>query len=253
MERGRSGRRERGARRTRRCASSSRPIAYSLIPRSAGPTTEASAAGPRRRAASTIASLPQGEVPPIPESQAKLVVFDLLHDLEDEAIEIYERGKVPGRGFQARALPRRGTRPWTPNSAWPRSTRSGRRWLKAYLDLQAGSSSWSRRSPFFAIFSTWSALHFRSLVLLKLQKEPSTTRTTSIPARGGRQHRPAQARRGPAPQQEGRGPAPPRRHRARSPGIAAPRGRARAEARRPLRPTSQGGDTGLGPSRAGLG
>ena len=33
------------------------------------------------------------ERPGDPESQAKLVVFDLLHGLEDEALEIYERAK----------------------------------------------------------------------------------------------------------------------------------------------------------------
>ena len=99
---------------TRPCACSSRPIACSAIPRSAGPTTGASEEG-GRGGRLRLPQLPQGAAGD-PESQAKLVVFDLLHGLEDEALEVYERAKSLRR-FSPRALARARARRWTPSSA----------------------------------------------------------------------------------------------------------------------------------------
>jgi curved DNA-binding protein CbpA len=102
-----------------------------------------------------------------PESQAKLVVFDLLHGLEDEAIEVYERGKTLGDFRLERYLERGEAMDAELFIAEEYEKRE--RWLKAY-SIYKRLIAMEIEKPWFRYFFEVVALRFRSLVLLKLQK-----------------------------------------------------------------------------------
>jgi len=105
--------------------------------------------------------------PDDPESQAKLVVFDLLHDLEDEAIEIYERSKSLGDFRLERWLERGEAMDALFCLAEEYEKRE--RWLKAH-SLYRRLILMERERPWFRYFFDVVALRFRTLVLLKLPK-----------------------------------------------------------------------------------
>jgi len=102
-----------------------------------------------------------------PESQAKLVVYDLLHDLEDEALEVYEKA----RSFEDFRLERWLERGEAMDAEfclaeeYEKRDRIIKAWLhyKRLIELEA-------ERPWFRYFFDVVALRFRTLVLLKLPK-----------------------------------------------------------------------------------
>jgi tetratricopeptide (TPR) repeat protein len=102
-----------------------------------------------------------------PESQAKLVVFDLLHGLEDEAIEIYERGKTLGDFRLERYLERGEAMDAEFFIAEEYEKRE--RWLRAY-SIYKRLIAMELEKPWFRYFFEVVALRFKNLVLLKLQR-----------------------------------------------------------------------------------
>jgi curved DNA-binding protein CbpA len=104
-----------------------------------------------------------------PESQAKLVVFDLLHSLEDEAIETYERGKSLGVDFRLERYLARDEAMDAELCIAEEYEKRGK-WLKAYL-IYRRLIVLEQEKPCFRYFFDVVILQFRSLVLLKLQKE----------------------------------------------------------------------------------
>jgi len=102
-----------------------------------------------------------------PESQAKLVIFALLHGLEDEAIEVYERGKTLGDFRLERYLERGEAMDAEFFIAEVYEKRE--RWLKAY-SIYKRLIAMEIERPWFRYFFEVVAIRFRSLVLLKLQK-----------------------------------------------------------------------------------
>jgi curved DNA-binding protein CbpA len=104
-----------------------------------------------------------------PESQAKLVVFDLLHNLEDEAIEIYERGKSMGVDFRLERYIAR-DEAMDIEFCIAEEYEKREKWLKAYL-IYRRLIVMELEKPCFRYFFDVVILRFRSLVLMKLQKE----------------------------------------------------------------------------------
>jgi curved DNA-binding protein CbpA len=100
-------------------------------------------------------------------SQAKLVVFDLLHGLEDEALEVYERSK----SFDDFRLERYLERGEAMDAEFciAEEYEKRERWLKAY-SLYKRIIAMELEKPWFRYFFEVVILRFRSLVLLKLQK-----------------------------------------------------------------------------------
>jgi curved DNA-binding protein CbpA len=102
-----------------------------------------------------------------PESQAKLVVFDLLHGLEDEALEVYERA----RSFDDFRLERWLERGEAMDAEfciaeeYERRDRIIKAWLhyKRVIEMEA-------EKPCFRYFFDVVALRFKTLVLFKLPK-----------------------------------------------------------------------------------
>jgi curved DNA-binding protein CbpA len=107
------------------------------------------------------------ERPGDPESQAKLVVYDLLHGLEDEAIEIYERSK----SFEDFRLERYLERSEAMDAEFcvAEEYEKRERWIKAYA-IYRRLVAMEAEKPCFKYFFEVVALRFRSLVLLKLPK-----------------------------------------------------------------------------------
>jgi len=105
--------------------------------------------------------------PSDPESQAKLVVFDLLHGFEDEALEIYERAKSFGDFRLERWLERGEAMDAEFCIAEEYEKRD--RWLKAY-SLYKRLIAMEAEKPWFRYFFEVVLLRFRTLVLQKLQK-----------------------------------------------------------------------------------
>lgn len=105
--------------------------------------------------------------PADPESQAKLVVFDLLHDLDDEAIEVYERSK----SFDDFRLERFLERGEAMDAEFCLAEEYERRerWIKAY-SLYKRLVAMELEKPAFRYFFDVVVLRFRSLVLLKLPR-----------------------------------------------------------------------------------
>lgn len=102
-----------------------------------------------------------------PESQAKLVVYDLLHNLEDEAIEVYERSKA----FEDFRLERWLERGEAMDAEFCLAEEYERRerWLKAY-SLYRRLIIMELEKPTFRYFFDVVLLRFRTLLLLKLPK-----------------------------------------------------------------------------------
>lgn len=102
-----------------------------------------------------------------PESMAKLVVFDLLHGFEDEALEVYERSK----SFEDFRLERYLERGEAMDAEFciAEEYEKRERWLKAY-SLYKRLIAMELEKPWFRYFFEVVILRFRSLVLLKLQK-----------------------------------------------------------------------------------
>jgi curved DNA-binding protein CbpA len=106
-------------------------------------------------------------LPNDPASQAKLVIFDLLHGLEDEALEVYERAKTLG-DFRFERYLERGEA-MDAEFCIAEEYEKRERWLKAY-SLYKRIIAMELERPWFRYFFDVVILRFRSLVLLKLQK-----------------------------------------------------------------------------------
>jgi curved DNA-binding protein CbpA len=102
-----------------------------------------------------------------PESQAKLVVYDLLHDLEDEAIETYERAKAFG-DFRLERFLERGEA-MDAEFCLAEEYEKREKWLRAY-SIYKRLILMEIEKPCFRYFFEVIILRFRSLVLLKLQR-----------------------------------------------------------------------------------
>ncbi len=102
-----------------------------------------------------------------PESQAKLIVFDLLHGFEDEALEIYERA----RSFEDFRLERYLDRSEAMDAEFciAEEYEKRERWVKAY-SLYRRLIVMEAERPCFRYFFDVVALTFRNLVLNKLPK-----------------------------------------------------------------------------------
>ena len=102
-----------------------------------------------------------------PESQAKLVVYDLLHKLEDEAIEVYEKSKSFG-DFRLERWLERGEA-MDAEFCIAEEYERRERWLKAY-SLYRRLIVMELEKPTFRYFFDVVLLRFRTLLLLKLPK-----------------------------------------------------------------------------------
>lgn len=105
--------------------------------------------------------------PTDPESQAKLVVFDLLHGFEEEALEVYERGKSLG-DFRLERWLERGEA-MDAEFCIAEEYEQRERWLKAY-SLYKRLIRMELEKPWFRYFFDVVALRFRTVVLLRLPK-----------------------------------------------------------------------------------
>jgi curved DNA-binding protein CbpA len=105
--------------------------------------------------------------PDDPDSQAKLVVYDLLHGLEDEAIEVYERGKSLG-DFRLERWLERGEA-MDAEFCLAEEYEKRERWLKAYVLYKKLIIMELDRSSFRYFFDVVT-LRFKNLVLLKMTK-----------------------------------------------------------------------------------
>lgn len=105
--------------------------------------------------------------PDDPASQAKLVVYDLLHDLEEEAIEVYERSKC----FEDFRLERWLERGEAMDAEFCIAEEYERRerWLKAY-SLYKRLIIMELEKPTFRYFFDVVLLRFRTLLLLKMPR-----------------------------------------------------------------------------------
>jgi len=102
-----------------------------------------------------------------PESQAKLVVFDLLHNLEDEAIEVYERARSLG-DFRLERFLERGEA-MDAEFCIAEEYEKRERYLKAYSHYKR-LIRMEIEKPWFKYFFDVVALRFRTLLLLKMPK-----------------------------------------------------------------------------------
>ena len=105
--------------------------------------------------------------PDDPASQAKLVIYDLLHGLEDEALEVYERAKTLG-GFRLERYLDRGEA-MDAEFCLAEEYEKRERWLKAYA-IYKRIIAMELEQPWFRYFFNVVILRFRSLILLKLRK-----------------------------------------------------------------------------------
>ena len=101
------------------------------------------------------------------ESQAKLVVYDLLHRLEDEAIEVYEKSKAFG-DFRLERWLERGEA-MDAEFCLAEEYERRERWLKAY-SLYRRLIVMELEKPTFRYFFDVVLLRFRTLLLLKMPK-----------------------------------------------------------------------------------
>ncbi|HOV94774.1 MAG TPA: DnaJ domain-containing protein [Spirochaetales bacterium] len=100
-----------------------------------------------------------------PESQAKLIIFDLLHNLEDEALEVYERSK----GFDDFRLERWLDRGDAMDAEYCIAEEYEKRGklLKAY-SIYKRLIRMEQEKPWFRYYFDVVALKFRTLLLQKL-------------------------------------------------------------------------------------
>ncbi len=102
-----------------------------------------------------------------PESQAKLIVYDLLHGLEDEALEVYERSKSFA-DFRLERYLERGEA-MDAEFCLAEEYEKRERWLKAYA-LYKRLIVMELERPWFRYFFDVVALRFRTLLLQKMPK-----------------------------------------------------------------------------------
>ncbi len=100
-----------------------------------------------------------------PESMAKLIVYDLLHDLEDEAITIYERSKTFG-DFRLERWLERGEAMDSEYCIAEEYEKRGK-YIKAYL-IYKKIIEMELEKPWFRYYFDVIALKFRFLILQKL-------------------------------------------------------------------------------------
>lgn len=100
-----------------------------------------------------------------PESQAKLIVYDLLHNLEDEALEVFERSKSLG-DFRLERWMERGEAMDAEYCIAEEYEKRGR-FLKAY-SIYKRLISMERERPWFRYYYEVLAMRFRAVVLQKL-------------------------------------------------------------------------------------
>lgn len=105
--------------------------------------------------------------PDDPASMAKLVVYDLLHDLDDEAIEVFERSKC-FEDFRLERWLERGEAMDAEFCLAEEYERRGR-WLKAYT-LYKRLIVMEIEKPCFRYFFDVVLLNFRTLLLQRLPK-----------------------------------------------------------------------------------
>ncbi|MDP2790593.1 MAG: hypothetical protein Q8O15_02425, partial [Rectinemataceae bacterium] len=100
-----------------------------------------------------------------PESQAKLIVYDLLHNLDDEALEVYERSKSFG-DFRLERWLDRGEAMDAEYCLAEEYERRGRL-LKAYA-IYKRLIGMEQEKAWFRYYYDVVALRFRTLVLQKM-------------------------------------------------------------------------------------
>ncbi|HEY9055420.1 MAG TPA: DnaJ domain-containing protein [Rectinemataceae bacterium] len=100
-----------------------------------------------------------------PESQAKLIVYDLLHNLEEEALEVYERSKSFG-DFRLERWMDRGDAMDAEYCLAEEYEERGRL-LKAYA-IYKRLIALEKEKPWFRYYFDVVALKFRTLVLQKM-------------------------------------------------------------------------------------
>lgn len=100
-----------------------------------------------------------------PESQAKLIVYDLLHNLEDEAIEVFERSKSLG-DFRLERWLDRGDAMDAEYCLAEEYEKRGR-YLKAYA-IYKRLITLEHEKPWFRYYYDVLAMRFRAIVLQKL-------------------------------------------------------------------------------------
>ncbi len=100
-----------------------------------------------------------------PESQAKLIVYDLLHNLEDEALEVFEKAKALG-DFRLERWLERGEAMDTEFCLAEEYEKRGR-WLKSYA-MYKKLIRMEAEKPWFRYFFEVLALRFRTVLLMKL-------------------------------------------------------------------------------------
>lgn len=100
-----------------------------------------------------------------PESQAKLIVFDLLHNLEDEALDVFERSKSFG-DFRLERWLDRGDAMDAEYCIAEEYEKRGRL-LKSY-SIYKRLIAMEHEKPWFRYYYDVLALRFRTLVLQKL-------------------------------------------------------------------------------------
>lgn len=100
-----------------------------------------------------------------PESQAKLIVYDLLHNLEDEAIDVFERSKSLG-DFRLERWLERGDAMDAEYCLAEEYEKRGR-YLKAYA-IYKRLIGMEHERPWFRYYYDVLAMRFRAIVLQKL-------------------------------------------------------------------------------------
>ncbi len=100
-----------------------------------------------------------------PESQAKLIVYDLLHSLEDEALEVFEKAKTLG-DFRLERWLERGEAMDTEFCVAEEYEKRGR-WLKSHA-MYKKLIAMEAEKPWFRYFFEVLALRFRTVLLMKL-------------------------------------------------------------------------------------
>ncbi len=100
-----------------------------------------------------------------PESQAKLIVYDLLHNLEDEAIEVYERSKSFG-DFRLERWMDRGDA-MDAEYCLAEEYEKRNRLLKSYA-IYKRLIAMEKEKPWFRYYYDVITLKFRTLVLQKM-------------------------------------------------------------------------------------
>ena len=187
----------------RPCDVSWNPTACCPTPRGGGPTTGACGGGAAEEGGFDYRQFLKAR-PNEPEALAKLVVYDLLHGLENEAIEVFERAK----SFEDFRLERYLERAEAMDAEFclAEEYEKRERWLKAYT-LYKRIINMEMEKPSFRYFFEVVLLRFRTLLLLKLPKaldeedfldRLGESLELGLPRRG----------RGPDPQEKGRGPPP---------------------------------------------